>query len=68
MVVILHFSMMDGDIYHFTNLFYLTSAQIENEHTIVVKLPAIESWSIHASKSKKREDLPQFAHVCYPII
>jgi hypothetical protein len=57
-VVILYFFMVDGDFYYITDLIDLGSAQIEDEHTIVVEHPAIESWSIHASISKRREGLP----------
>jgi hypothetical protein len=55
--------MMDGDIYHLTDLIYLASAQIEDEHTIVVKHPSIERLFIHASESKRREVIPQFAYI-----
>jgi len=61
--VILYFFMMDGDIYHFTDLIYLASAQIEDEHTIVVKHLSIERSSIHAFESKRREVFPQFAFI-----
>ena len=60
MVVILYFFMMDGDIQHLTDFVYLASAQMEDEHTIVVKNPSIERWSTHAFESKRREVFPQF--------